>query len=96
MHNYLKLDNSHGLADLIEDDELDWQKITQKVDDNDYLQVITSGTALSKPDKFLRINQITKLIDCVVETNYFEYILIDTPSAIDSTDSSLMHRIVVI
>ena len=90
LHNYLKLDNSHGLADLIEDDELDWQKITQKVDDSDYLQVITSGTSLNKPDKFLRINQITKLIDCVVETNYFEYILIDTPSAIDSTDSSLI------
>lgn len=88
VNKYLNIDAKIGLTDFISDKSLSIKDVTFKVKDNDYLDVIPSGTIPPNPAELLMSDRIKDLFENS-KKNY-DYIIVDTAAVGLVTDTLLI------
>ena len=88
VNEYLNLEGDKGLTDFISDKTLKIKDVTIKVKDNDYLDVIPSGTIPPNPAELLMNERVNFLFDAV--KNDYDYIIVDTAAVGLVTDTLLI------
>ena len=79
VHKSLNLNNDFGLTDLLLD-ERTLHEVNQPIDDNEFFQVITSGSLPPNPAELLGSHRMERLLTNLIEEK--DIVIIDTPPSI--------------
>lgn len=88
VNEYLNIDAKIGLTDFISDKSINIKDVTFKVKDNEYLDVIPSGTIPPNPAELLMSERISELFDIAKKS--YDYIVVDTAAVGLVTDTLLI------
>ncbi|WP_298899284.1 polysaccharide biosynthesis tyrosine autokinase [uncultured Psychroserpens sp.] len=88
VNDYLKIKSDKGLTDFISDKSLNIKDVTVSVKDNEFLDVIPSGTIPPNPAELLMSDRIKYLFENVKEQ--YDYIIVDTAAVGLVTDTLLI------
>ncbi len=89
-HKNFKLDNSFGLGNLLEDDELDMPHACLHSTEYGKLYVLTSGHSTESPLTLLSSDKFANVLERLKK--YYQVIILDTPPVIPVNDALLMSR----
>ena len=87
IHLGLNLDNSNGLADLLKDNNLNWQKVIKNVAESKNLFAITTGLIKDDPISLFQSKNLESLFNEIKTSEKFDYVLIDFPESLDYSDA---------
>ena len=90
IHSRLGVDNSRGLADLLEDEDHNWQNIMQNVPGYKNWFVITAGNRPPDPIRLLSSNRMHNFVNEISGSDQFDLILFDTPPILGLSDTVLV------
>ncbi|MFD2823605.1 GumC family protein [Lacinutrix iliipiscaria] len=85
--NYLKIKNDVGVTNFIGNKELKPSDVTSKIEGNEYLDIIPSGTIPPNPSELLMSDRVGELFEAV--KNEYDYIIVDTAAVGLVTDTLL-------
>ena len=88
VENYLNVKGNKGVTDFITDNSLSVKDVTFNVENNQYLDVIPSGTIPPNPAELLMSNRVNLLFDKVKKD--YDYIIVDTAAVGLVTDTLLI------
>ncbi|MFT6127013.1 MAG: capsular exopolysaccharide synthesis family protein [Patiriisocius sp.] len=88
VNDYLKIIAKQGLTDFISDKSLSIDDVTIKMKDNEFLDVIPSGTIPPNPAELLMSQRVNYLFEKVKEK--YDYIIVDTAAVGLVTDTLLI------
>ena len=88
VNDYLKIKSDKGLTDFISDKSLSIEDVTVNVKDNEFLDVIPSGTIPPNPAELLMSDRVKFLFEKVKEQ--YDYIIVDTAAVGLVTDTLLI------
>ncbi|WP_298901904.1 GumC family protein [uncultured Psychroserpens sp.] len=88
VNDYLKIKSDKGLTDFISDKSLSIEDVTVKVKDNEFLDVIPSGTIPPNPAELLMSDRVKYLFEKVKEQ--YDYVIVDTAAVGLVTDTLLI------
>lgn len=88
VENYLNVKGNKGVTDFITDNSLSVKDVTFNVENNQYLDVIPSGTIPPNPAELLMSNRVNLLFDKVKRD--YDYIIVDTAAVGLVTDTLLI------
>ncbi|MEY8848949.1 GumC family protein [Psychroserpens sp. XS_ASV72] len=88
VNEYLKIKSDKGLTDYISDASLSVDDVTVKVKDNEFLDVIPSGTIPPNPAELLMNDRVNELFE-IAKKNY-DYVVVDTAAVGLVTDTLLI------
>ncbi|MFT7050635.1 MAG: capsular exopolysaccharide synthesis family protein [Psychroserpens sp.] len=88
VNDYLKISPKNGLTDFISDKSLSIKDVTIKAPDNEFLDVIPSGTIPPNPAELLMSDRINYLFENI-KKNY-DYIIVDTAAVGLVTDTLII------
>lgn len=86
--NYLKVENVTGITNFIGNPSLTPEDVTTKLEDNEYLDVIPSGTIPPNPSELLMSDRVGELFKAV--KSKYDYIIVDTAAVGLVTDTLLI------
>lgn len=86
LHNFFHLPNQIGLKDILEQ-KVDLEDALQK-SSFEGVQVITSGSSLTRPAQVLSSVQMTKLVKSL--SQQFDYVLLDSPATLAVADATAL------
>ncbi|MEO6346345.1 MAG: polysaccharide biosynthesis tyrosine autokinase [Aquaticitalea sp.] len=90
VNDYMSLESKKGLTDFISEKSLSINDVTIKVKDNDFLDVIPSGTIPPNPAELLMNDRMKFLFEHV--TKDYDYIIVDTAAVGLVTDTLLISK----
>lgn len=91
LHTRLKLSNTNGLANLLEEDDLNPEEVMfRSVSDNENFNVITAGHSTSDPSRLLSSVRFDKLVHQLANCGLFDLILFDTPPILGLADTAFV------
>ena len=91
LHTRLKLSNTNGLANLLEEDDLNPEEVMfRSVSDNENFNVITAGHSTSDPSRLLSSVRFDKLVHQLANCGLFDLILLDTPPILGLADTAFV------
>jgi capsular exopolysaccharide synthesis family protein len=90
VEDYLDLKEKKGLTDYISDDKLSIDEVTFTVNDNEFLDVIPSGTIPPNPSELLMSHRVKSLFEQVKKK--YDYIVVDTAAVGLVTDTLLISQ----
>jgi len=88
INDYLEIKPDKGLTDYISDTSLSISDVTVNVKDNNFLDVIPSGTIPPNPAELLMSERVTELFDIAKQS--YDYIIVDTAAVGLVTDTMLI------
>lgn len=88
VNDYLKITAKQGLTDYISDTDLSIKDVTVSINNNEFLDIIPSGTIPPNPAELLMSDRLKHLFD-VVKKEY-DYIIVDTAAVGLVTDTLLI------
>ncbi|WP_431137531.1 GumC family protein [Psychroserpens mesophilus] len=88
VNDYLDIKANKGLTDYISDKSLNIKDVTVKLKDNEFLDVIPSGTIPPNPAELLMSNRVNELFKTAKEN--YDYIIVDTAAVGLVTDTLLI------
>ncbi len=88
VNEYLSIKATKGLTDYISDTSLSIDDVTISVKDNDYLDIIPSGTIPPNPAELLMSERVSSLFETVKKK--YDYIIVDTAAVGLVTDTLLI------
>ena len=88
IEDYLGVKGENGITDYISDDSLSIDDIIVSVKDNEFLDVIPSGTIPPNPSELLMSDRVKLLFEYV--KNKYDYIIVDTAAVGLVTDTLLI------
>ncbi|WP_299229356.1 polysaccharide biosynthesis tyrosine autokinase [uncultured Psychroserpens sp.] len=88
VNDYLKIKADKGLTDYISDKSLSISDVTVKMEDNEFLHVIPSGTIPPNPAELLMSDRVGELFDIAKKS--YDYIIVDTAAVGLVTDTLLI------
>ena len=86
--DYLNINPKIGLTDYISDPSIKIADVTYTVEDNEFLDVVPSGTIPPNPAELLMSDRVTELFQKVKKT--YDYIIVDTAAVGLVTDTLLI------
>lgn len=88
VEDYLRVKSKNGFTDFISDPSLSIKDVTVSVKDNNYLDIIPSGTIPPNPAELMMNNRVSLLFDKVKKD--YDYIIVDTAAVGLVTDTLLI------
>jgi capsular exopolysaccharide synthesis family protein len=88
--NYLEVDNNFGLTNFIGNQKIEIKEVIFKHKDNDFFDVIPSGTIPPNPAELLMSSRVKELFDNVSKT--YDYVVVDTAAIGLVTDTLLISK----
>ncbi len=89
LHELFKLENTHGLSDLLQNNG-QLSELIQVIATDKPLSLLTGGTALAQPARLLTSDGFKKILDDL--TSKFDVVLIDTPPLVAASDALFMAK----
>ena len=87
IHTLLKLKNTNGLSNLLDEDVQHWREVMISVSDNDTFNLITAGHNTSDPSRLLSSLRFEELVHQLSNCGLFDLILFDTPPILGLADT---------
>ncbi len=94
LYKYLGLSNNKGFKNIIYENNIDINKITQKVKYCENLYFISGGNSNKSLNELSNSLQFEKFIKIIENNNKYDFILIDSPPLLGSVDSKIISKLV--
>ena len=94
LYKYLGLSNNKGFKNIIYENNIDINKITQKVKYCENLYFISGGKSNKSLNELSNSIQFEKFIKIIENNNKYDFILIDSPPLLGSVDSKIISKLV--
>ncbi|WP_188464338.1 GumC family protein [Bizionia arctica] len=88
--NYLDIDNTFGLTNFIGNKKIEIKEVIFQHKDNEYFDIIPSGTIPPNPAELLMSNRVKELFEYV--SPIYDYIIVDTAAIGLVTDTLLISK----
>src|SRR5690606_22607398 len=88
--NYLKVENNFGLTNYIGNNKVEVNEIIVKHKDNNYFDIIPSGTIPPNPAELLMNERVKELFNYV--STQYDYVIVDTSAVGLVTDTLLISK----
>lgn len=90
VEDYMNVKGKKGITDYISDERLSIEDVTVSIKDNEFLDVIPSGTIPPNPSELLMSHRVKSLLENVKKK--YDYIIVDTAAVGLVTDTLLISQ----